>query len=212
MADYNQGYRSGKAMEAEMNGGYAKGGKVAVKHMPKPTVKIAIRPAAQVPMPMPGPMGPPAGLGAVAPPQMPGMAKGGKVSAAKAMQPKPEPDVGVELNPVVKVKAHVRKFANGGAVKKNWIADATKNKGGLHKSLGVPAGEKIPAKKMAAAASKSGKVGKQARLAETLKGLHKAKGGAVHDDAKQDMAMLKAKVKPSALKAKGGKVKSGKGK
>jgi len=56
---------------------------------------------------------------------------------------------------------------------KNWIADATKNKGGLHKSLGVPKGEKIPAGKLAKAAKASGKVGKQARLAETLKGLKK---------------------------------------
>lgn len=52
---------------------------------------------------------------------------------------------------------------------KNWIAEATKNKGGLHRSLGVPAGEKIPVKKLKSAAKKSGKVGKQARLAETLK-------------------------------------------
>ena len=57
--------------------------------------------------------------------------------------------------------------------KKNWIAGATKNKGGLHKSLGVPEGKKIPAKKISAAAKKPGKVGKQARLAQTLKGLRK---------------------------------------
>ncbi len=56
---------------------------------------------------------------------------------------------------------------------KNWIAGATKNKGGLHKSLGIPQGEPIPAKKLASAAQKGGKVGKQARLAETLKGLRK---------------------------------------
>ena len=56
---------------------------------------------------------------------------------------------------------------------KNWIAGATKNKGALHKNLGVPQDEKIPAKKLAAAAKKSGKVGKEARLAETLKGLKK---------------------------------------
>lgn len=56
---------------------------------------------------------------------------------------------------------------------KKWIAKATKNKGGLHKSLGVPAGKKIPASKVAAAAKKSGKVGKQARLAQTLRGLRK---------------------------------------
>jgi hypothetical protein len=56
---------------------------------------------------------------------------------------------------------------------KNWIAGATKNKGALHKNLGVPQGEKIPAAKLKAAAAKGGKVGKEARLAQTLKGLKK---------------------------------------
>lgn len=54
---------------------------------------------------------------------------------------------------------------------KNWIAGATKNKGGLHRSLGVPEGEKIPDAKIAAAVKKGGKVGKQAQLAQTLKGM-----------------------------------------
>lgn len=54
---------------------------------------------------------------------------------------------------------------------KNWIAKATKNKGGLHRSLGIKQGTKIPAKRLAAAAKKGGKVGKEARLAKTLKGL-----------------------------------------
>ena len=54
---------------------------------------------------------------------------------------------------------------------KNWIAGAAKNKGGLHKSLGVPMGKDIPDAKIDAAAKKPGKVGKQARLAETLKKL-----------------------------------------
>jgi hypothetical protein len=54
----------------------------------------------------------------------------------------------------------------------NWISGAIKHPGGLHKSLGVPQGQKIPAGKIAAAASKGGKVGKQARLAQTLKGMH----------------------------------------
>jgi hypothetical protein len=52
---------------------------------------------------------------------------------------------------------------------KNWIAGAIKKPGQLHKDLGVPAGEKIPAKKLAAAADKGGKVGQRARLAQTLK-------------------------------------------
>jgi hypothetical protein len=55
----------------------------------------------------------------------------------------------------------------------NWIAGATKNKGGLHRSMGIAAGKKIPAKKLAAAAKKGGKIGKQAQLAETLKGLRR---------------------------------------
>lgn len=51
---------------------------------------------------------------------------------------------------------------------KNWIAAATKNKGGLHRALGVPAGKTIPKAKVTAAAKKPGKVGKEARLAQTL--------------------------------------------
>lgn len=54
----------------------------------------------------------------------------------------------------------------------DWIAGATKNKGGLHRSLGVPQGEKIPVKKINAAAQRGGKVGKQARLAQTLRRMH----------------------------------------
>lgn len=56
---------------------------------------------------------------------------------------------------------------------KNWIAGAIKKPGQLHKDLGVPQGEKIPAKKLAAAAAKGGKVGQRARLAQTLKGMKK---------------------------------------
>ena len=56
---------------------------------------------------------------------------------------------------------------------KNWIASAIKKPGQLHKDLGVPAGKKIPAGKLAAAAKKGGKVGQRARLAQTLKGMKK---------------------------------------
>lgn len=52
---------------------------------------------------------------------------------------------------------------------KNWIAKAVgANKGGLHKSLGVPMGSKIPAKAINKAQKMGGKVGKQAVLAKTL--------------------------------------------
>ena len=54
-----------------------------------------------------------------------------------------------------------------------WIGNAVKHKGALHRELGVPEGEKIPADKMAAAAHAPGKLGKRARLAQTLKKMHK---------------------------------------
>lgn len=60
-----------------------------------------------------------------------------------------------------------------GGSKKNWIAGAVnpKNKGALHRDLGVPIGTPIPATKLAAAARKGGVVGRRARLAQTLKRL-----------------------------------------
>jgi hypothetical protein len=54
-----------------------------------------------------------------------------------------------------------------------WIQKAIKKPGALRASLGVKAGEMIPAKKLAAAAKKPGKMGQRARLAQTLKGLKK---------------------------------------
>lgn len=52
---------------------------------------------------------------------------------------------------------------------KFWIAKATENKGALRKKMGVKKGEKIPEKKLDKAAKEKGKVGKQARLAKTLR-------------------------------------------
>ena len=54
-----------------------------------------------------------------------------------------------------------------------WIQAAIGKPGALHKQLGVPAGEKIPAKKLAKAAKAGGTLGRRARLAETLKGFKK---------------------------------------
>lgn len=56
---------------------------------------------------------------------------------------------------------------------KNWIAGAIKKPGALRKELGVKEGKTIPAKKLAVAAKKPGKIGQRARLAETLKGMKK---------------------------------------
>lgn len=51
-----------------------------------------------------------------------------------------------------------------------WIQAAISHPGALHKELGVPMGEKIPAKKLNKAAKAGGKLGQRARLAQTLKG------------------------------------------
>lgn len=62
---------------------------------------------------------------------------------------------------------------------KNWIAGAIKHPGALHRDLGVPQGQKIPAKKMSAA--RAGKFGakteERANLARTLGGFHGVKRG-----------------------------------
>ena len=51
---------------------------------------------------------------------------------------------------------------------KKWISGAIGKPGALHQQLGIPAGKPIPAATLAAAASKPGKLGKRARLAQTL--------------------------------------------
>lgn len=52
-----------------------------------------------------------------------------------------------------------------------WIAKAIKKPGALHKQLGVPESETIPEGKLEKAAKKGGKLGKRARLAETLRNI-----------------------------------------
>jgi len=54
-----------------------------------------------------------------------------------------------------------------------WIKDAIKKPGALKKSLGVKKSEKIPAKKLASAAKKPGKMGQRARLAQTLRKMNR---------------------------------------
>ena len=57
---------------------------------------------------------------------------------------------------------------------KKWIAEATKNKGALHKSLHVPDGQKIPASKLSKAShSDSTVMRRRAALAKTLAGFKK---------------------------------------
>lgn len=56
---------------------------------------------------------------------------------------------------------------------KKWIQAMHMKKGALKEQLGVPADKDIPKKKLAKAAKAGGKLGKRARLAETLSKLRK---------------------------------------
>lgn len=56
---------------------------------------------------------------------------------------------------------------------KNFISNAIKKPGALHKDLGVPQGQNIPPAKLASATKAPGKVGQRARFAEVLKGIRK---------------------------------------
>lgn len=57
--------------------------------------------------------------------------------------------------------------------KNKFIQKAIKRPGALHRKLGVPMGQKIPAAKVDAAAHAPGLLGKEARFAKVLKGMHK---------------------------------------
>lgn len=62
----------------------------------------------------------------------------------------------------------------------NWIAGAIKHPGALHREMGVPQGQPIPAGRLAHAAQQGGELGRRARFAEELKGFHhRALGGPV---------------------------------
>jgi hypothetical protein len=63
------------------------------------------------------------------------------------------------------------KLKKGGST--NFIQKAIKKPGALRAQLGAKKGEPIPAKKLAAAVKKPGKLGQRARLAQTLKGFKK---------------------------------------
>ena len=68
----------------------------------------------------------------------------------------------------------VKKMAKGGATGgKKFIQKAIKKPGALREQLGAKPGQKIPAKKLAAAAKAPGKLGQRARFAQTLAKMRK---------------------------------------
>lgn len=54
-----------------------------------------------------------------------------------------------------------------------WIQNVHMKKGALHREMGVPEGDKIPAEKLEAASKKGGKIGRRARFAQELEGFKK---------------------------------------
>lgn len=56
---------------------------------------------------------------------------------------------------------------------KKWIQAMHMKEGALHRQLGVPLSKNIPEGKLDKAAHAKGKLGKRARVAETLSKLHK---------------------------------------
>jgi hypothetical protein len=56
---------------------------------------------------------------------------------------------------------------------KNWIKGAIKKKGALRRAARVKKGKKIPMKTLNRLAKKGGVTGRRARLAKTLRRMHK---------------------------------------
>ena len=80
-----------------------------------------------------------------------------------------EDDSPEEIQNIKKGGVVKAKYAKGGSVKGgNWIQDAIKKPGALRAQLGAKEGKPIPKGKLKAAASKPGKLGQRARLAQTL--------------------------------------------
>jgi hypothetical protein len=89
--------------------------------------------------------------------------KASKMPKAKTIRRKDNPD-------------DVTVYAKGGKAKGGkFIQNAIKKPGALRSEMGVKKGEKIPAKALAAAAKKPGKLGQRARFAQLLKGFKKGK-------------------------------------
>lgn len=91
-----------------------------------------------------------------------------KIREALGLEKKAEAETQVEEN-----KSLFELWKEAAKKEKKWIKGAIKKPGALHAQMGVPEGRKIPTDRLRAAAKKSGKLGQRARLAVTLKKMHK---------------------------------------
>ena len=89
----------------------------------------------------------------------------------KTVTPRSAKEDEMVKDPIEQIKKGKTKVVK--AKEGKWIQSAIKKPGALRESMGVKKGEKIPAKKLTAAAKKPGKMGQRARLAQTLKGFKK---------------------------------------
>lgn len=69
--------------------------------------------------------------------------------------------------------------------KKNFIASAAKNKGALHRNLGIPQSQKIPEALLQKAKKRGGLVAKEAQLALTLRQFNRPRRAEGHVSPKQ---------------------------
>lgn len=121
--------------------------------------------------------------GGAAMPNVPGIMRAKKRATSKKKHYKKKKTVSVSYEPgnykegeeikAIRALDEMHKGIKAKKHRKNWIQGAIKHPGALHRQLGIKSGHKIPAKTLARAASKGGTLGRRARLAQTLKGLHK---------------------------------------
>jgi len=105
---------------------------------------------------------------------------GAPVASTQSKVPSKKSDSpAVRREPEDFVKDYLKKLEPKGKkadkTEEKWIQKAIKRPGALHKKLGVPQGKKIPASALDKASHASGTLGREARLAKTLKRLSKHK-------------------------------------
>ena len=102
-----------------------------------------------------------------------GVPQGEKIPASK-LAVKPGDSTKMKRRKILaKTLSHLHKEDFDLVDEDQWIAAATKNKGALHRQLGVPQGEKIPKSKLVIKSTDTLKTKRRKILAKNLSHLHK---------------------------------------